>query len=419
MKNAIITVGLGFGDEGKGAAVDFLTRSLHADLVVRYSGGGQAGHNVELADGRRHTFSQFGAGTLAGARTYLGPRMIISPTTMVPEADHLSSLGAHDPWTTLTAHPDCLISTGYHIWMNRLREIARGTARHGSCGLGIGETRSYWLRYGLDAVFAQDLADRRALSMKLALVRDRFLIEMQELARLDPDLSNRMHHTMPCQEAEVLQLASQRLTTSRALPNSDTVIFEGAQGTLLDEWKGFHPFTTWSTVTPLHAWEMLADYPEVQTSVIGITRAYATRHGEGPFPTACAKMSAEMTDPGNPGNDWQGKMRFGPLDMVLTEYAARVCQIDGIFVGGLDQLPPAPRIVTEYQQFRRLEEPTSLDQQQRITTRLESAVPIDRPVATDELLGILSEVAPIVGTGHGATAGDRELRSTNHGSAPS
>src|SRR5215472_8223796 len=77
MKRAIITVGLGFGDEGKGATVDYLTRHFGADLVVRYCGGSQAGHNVQLPDGRRHTFSQFGAGTLAGAsgrpRTYLGP----------------------------------------------------------------------------------------------------------------------------------------------------------------------------------------------------------------------------------------------------------------------------------------------------------------------------------------------------------
>ena len=67
---AIITVGLGFGDEGKGATVDYLARSLNADLVVRFCGGAQAGHNVQLPDGGRHTFAQFGAGTFAGARTY-------------------------------------------------------------------------------------------------------------------------------------------------------------------------------------------------------------------------------------------------------------------------------------------------------------------------------------------------------------
>jgi adenylosuccinate synthase len=97
MKRAIITVGLGFGDEGKGATVDALTRQFEADLVVRYCGGSQAGHNVQLPDGRRHTFSQFGAGTLAGtpsgARTYLGPRSsstrpawLGKPSTLRPSA---------------------------------------------------------------------------------------------------------------------------------------------------------------------------------------------------------------------------------------------------------------------------------------------------------------------------------------------
>src|SRR5919106_5585890 len=111
MKTAIITVGLGFGDEGKGATVDFLCRRHQADLVVRYSGGSQAGHNVELPDGRRHTFGQFGAGTLAGVPTYLGPRMIISPATLVPEAEHLRSLGVEQPLAMISAHPGCLVST--------------------------------------------------------------------------------------------------------------------------------------------------------------------------------------------------------------------------------------------------------------------------------------------------------------------
>src|SRR5215472_12462254 len=100
MKRAIITVGLGFGDEGKGATVDFLTRRYEADLVVRYCGGSQAGHNVQLPDGRRHCFSQFGAGTLVAAdprpRTYLGPHVVIDPPALAREARHLADLGVPD-----------------------------------------------------------------------------------------------------------------------------------------------------------------------------------------------------------------------------------------------------------------------------------------------------------------------------------
>src|SRR5213080_128782 len=98
VKRAVITVGLGFGDEGKGATVDFLTRQLGADLVVRYCGGSQAGHNVELPGGARHTFAQFGAGTLAPERprTYLGPAVVIDPPAMLREARHLAELGVPD-----------------------------------------------------------------------------------------------------------------------------------------------------------------------------------------------------------------------------------------------------------------------------------------------------------------------------------
>src|SRR3954453_16397383 len=111
MGRAVITVGLGFGDEGKGATVDFLTRALDADLVVRYCGGSQAGHNVELPDGRRHTFSQFGAGTLAEdasrgrPRTDLGPNVVIDPPAIQREAEHLAELGVEGPFRLLTVHP--------------------------------------------------------------------------------------------------------------------------------------------------------------------------------------------------------------------------------------------------------------------------------------------------------------------------
>src|SRR6516162_6182117 len=134
MRRAIITVGLGFGDEGKGATVDYLARCYEADLVIRYCGGSQAGHNVELPDGRRHTFSQFGAGTLAGAsgrpRTYLGPGVVIDPPALLHEARHLSELGVPDPTGLLTVHPRCLVTTIWHRTLNRLREMSRDEEKH-------------------------------------------------------------------------------------------------------------------------------------------------------------------------------------------------------------------------------------------------------------------------------------------------
>src|SRR5947209_3402554 len=172
MKRAIITIGLGFGDEGKGATIDYLAREYGADLVVRYCGGSQAGHNVQLPDGRRHTFSQFGAGTLAEGpgrpKTYLGPNVVIDPPAILREAQHLSELGVD--------HPREL-----DLWGLSTEAVAR---------------------------------------------------RLSETAQKGPAVSS-------------------------TIPECHTAIFEGAQGVLLDEYRGFHPHTTWSTVTTHHAWELI------------------------------------------------------------------------------------------------------------------------------------------------------------------
>lgn len=404
---AVVTVGLGFGDEGKGATIDYLARSLKADLVVRYCGGAQAGHNVWLPDGRRHTFAQFGAGTLAGVPTYLGPRMIISPSTLLPEAEHLRSLGIDRPLSMISFHPDCLVSTHYHVLMNRLREIARGAGRHGSCGLGIGEARSYWLQHGQDAIVAADLKDRRALVAKLSLLRDRLLLEMQELANIDESLADELHESLPAWEADQLLAAAADYMLADQLPAGEVILFEGAQGVLLDEWKGFHPHTTWSTVTPYHAWEMIHEAGIDDVTVLGVTRAYATRHGAGPFPTHCPRMSATIVDPGNPDNAWQGSIRKGPLDLPLLDYAARVCRVDGLVVNSLDQLPGRPAMCVSYKSVGRLEIPGSLREQSQLTEILSNVAPTIVETDAEGIIAALNEIAPVTIAGHGPTHLDR------------
>lgn len=406
---AIITLGLGFGDEGKGATVDFLVRQYDAEIVVRYSGGSQAGHNVELPDGSRHTFSQFGAGTLAGAKTYLGPRMILSPGTLPPEAGHLKSLGVADPMGTLTAHPECLVSTMYHMLLNRLREVARGADRHGSCGLGIGETRHYWLRYGEDAIFAADLRDRNVLTKKLTLLRDRFLQEMQALPFLDETLSDTLYETRPSEEADALQQDSEGMQLAERIPDAMTVIFEGAQGVLLDEWKGFPPYTTWSTVTTEHALELVTEHNIQDVTVLGLTRAYATRHGEGPFPTFDADFSSRIQDLGNPDNAWQGAIRSGPLDLVLLRYAISACPVDGLVVSNFDEVPAAIPLCTRYVDPITFTQSRSLKEQELVTNQLKSARPIMEHVTRSEFLERLDELAPVVLTANGPTHASRSF----------
>ncbi len=345
MKQVIITVGLGFGDEGKGAVVDALTRRVGADLVVRYCGGSQAGHNVQLPDGRRHTFSQFGAGTLAPERprTYLGPAVVIDPPAILREADHLEELGIADATELLTVHPRCLVATFWHRALNQIREVSRKGKRHGSCGQGIGEARRYWLRYGQDAIFAADLADVAILRDKLELQRQRTLLALQHFVdRIDRDFLRDIdlwERSAADEARDLSEAIREGVTISAETPDYDTAIFEGAQGVLLDEYRGFHPHTTWSTVTTHHAWELVEQMEAEAVAVLGITRAYTTRHGEGPLPTFSPELTARLRDPGNPWNRWQGTMRCGWLDLPLLRYAAAAAgPLDGIVVNHLDRV---------------------------------------------------------------------------------
>jgi adenylosuccinate synthase len=420
MKRAIITVGLGFGDEGKGATVDCLARRLEADLVVRYCGGSQAGHNVQLPDGRRHTFSQFGAGSLVAAspppRTYLGPNVIIDPQALAREACHLMELGVHDPARLLTIHPRCVVATPWLQTLNRLRELSRGDAKHGTCGQGIGEARSYWLRYGEDAVFAADLRQLDQLRRKLELQRQRTLLEVQDfLERIEGDglrefdLWELNAEAVACDLREALP---DSVAVDAVLPPFQTAVFEGAQGVLLDEYRGFHPHTTWSTVTPHHAWELIQATDVEAVAVLGITRAYTTRHGVGPLPTFSAELTERLPDAGNPRNRWQGGLRCGWLDLPLLRYAAAVAgPLDGIVVNHLDQVRGAEWRACEA--YRNLTlTPSAAPQlawQSRLTADLRRAEPVLAPATPDRIVRLLAELAPVVMTGTGPAHEQRQL----------
>jgi adenylosuccinate synthase len=323
MINAIITVGLGYGDEGKGGSTDWLCRQHDAKLVVRYSGGPQCGHRVELPDGRSHVFSQFGAGTLAGASTYLDRNVIIDPPAMKREAEHLVTLGCV---ADISVHPSCLVTTHFHRQVNMVKELERGFHNHGSCGRGVGATREYWLKYGNDAIFAKDLMVNSTLLDKLELMRQRFELECGRIKLSDSAY-------------DVFQSLTSFAPSSAIYPElrDGTIVFEGAQGVLLDEWYGFHPHTTWSKTTDQHAWEFIQRTGIGVATVYGITRLMPTRHGKGPFRTEVE--GREIEDKCNLPNHWQGQLRHGYPDIAMLRYAANCLHhIDGIMVTCVDQL---------------------------------------------------------------------------------
>jgi adenylosuccinate synthase len=408
MPKAIITVDLGFGDSGKGATVDWLCRQHSADLVVRYSGGAQCGHNVVLPDGRQHAFAQFGAGTFAGVRTFLGPDVIIKPKGIYAEAGVLADLGVDNPMSMLTVHPGCIVATAYHQAMNRIREDSRNI-RHGSCGLGIGEARRYWLDHGMDSVFASDLHDPETMRKKLSILRQRLALEIQK-GGFKVTAENDFRRIDPGFVADGLHDHSHRLRVDD-MPLCETTIYEAAQGVLLDETFGFHPHTTWSTVTASNAMEMLP-YSGADVTVLGVTRAYMSRHGDGPLPTYSSKLTRHALDKGNPPNQWQGSMRLGWLDISLLSYAVKNCgaKLDGIVVNHLDQLPEESFFAPRYKLLPLPDKgDATLARQEELGQFLESAVPHLQRADSDDILAAIDDLAPIYATSNGETHEHRTM----------
>lgn len=377
MKRAIIVVGLGFGDEGKGAVVDSLVAKTRASLVVRFNGGAQAAHHVVTPDGREHCFSQLGAGSFHGAATHLSRYTILEPLGFARELRTFP--GDKPKWTV---DPRALVIAPVQRFMNIMREKARGLDKHGTCGMGIGETVSD----GENSIRAFEFNDRCSVKIRLQHLTDMKLAIAHalkwELPHVDLDDVNRRW----LDAAD--QMLKYNLVEDDAIMarTTGTIIFEGAQGVLLDELWGFHPHTTWSTTTDANAWTMLHEDDHVE--VIGVIRAHATRHGAGPFPTEDVNVNVPVTER-NSDATFQGSFRMGHLDLPLLQYAlCRVPSISGIAVTHLDC--PSPMVCTGYNGLIHWpwsdERITTLAAQERLGNELRAAQPVYQPLKRAEVV---------------------------------
>lgn len=340
-------VGLGFGDCGKGLFTDALCRRWPVHTVARFNGGAQAGHNVMLPDGRHHTFSQFGAGTFVrGVHTLLASPVVVHPTALLVEESYLRRTGIDDALSRLTIAADCRLTTPYHQAAGRLRERLRGAQAHGSCGVGVGETVAHGIGHPDEALRYADLTRPARAREKLAALRCSLAAQF-DLRALGPDEDACALHDdriaerwleQACQLAMQVAPAEDAVVASR-LEREGCVLFEGAQGVLLDESRGFHPHTTWSDVTPAGAEAVLAAVG-IRSPVLrlGIVRSYLTRHGAGPLPTHDIALDV-LAEPHNNDSGWQGRFRRGHPDAVLLRYAVEAAgPLDGLMVSHLDAL---------------------------------------------------------------------------------
>ncbi|MSP17027.1 MAG: adenylosuccinate synthetase [Myxococcales bacterium] len=386
-----VVLGLGFGDEGKGSIVDWLARRAIAEggappLVIRWNGGPQAQHHVVTDDGRVHCFAQLGAASFVGARTHLAGDMAVDLYALEEELRELATTtgeAASDLRARVTIDPRCALVTPWHATVNLVREALRGGRRHGSTGRGIGEAKLGPIRMfagELEYDFATRLREVRAglLARASALAADDFARAL--IARAS--------------EADIFDayLAAARLPIAvrDEAPAADHVIFESAQGSLLDRDHGFFPHVTPSRITRRAARDVARGLRlDAPMTVWGVLRAYHSRHGEGPFPSEDCELATRLPELHNREDGHAGRFRVGWFDAVLARYAIGFAgPIDRIAVTCLDRVAALPdrSIVTAWRD--------SADVERDVT----SAIPVvqrvdDVATAISEALGRAIDVA--------------------------
>ena len=300
MNKAVI--GLGYGDEGKGQVTDYLSSSFRDEktVVARYCGGHQAGHTV-VSGGVRHVFSNFGSGTVQGLPTYWMRHCTVSPVGVFNEFQVLRDKGLTP---TLLVDRDCPVVTPYDKIVNRSsdRMIANGT-----CGVGFGSTIQreesfHHLQY-------LDLFNPFVLKNKLDAIRTYY-------GEFSPPID--LSEFLGCCE---FMVANFPCVDERAMCGAN-VIFEGAQGLMLDQDIGFFPHVTRSRTGSERVRQFDPEYYLV-------TRAYQTRHGNGPMSNEDVRHNIKRNPlETNVTNEWQGEFRVAVLDVDILEYALRKDGLD-------------------------------------------------------------------------------------------
>ena len=352
MTRATITVDLSYGDAGKGTTTEYLAAMSESAAVIRFNGGSQAEHNIVTPDGRHHTFSQFGAASfLPDVPTHLSVDMLVNPINMFLEADHLIDVGVTDIWERTSVDRFARIVTPYHQAGNRLRELVRGASRHGSTGQGVSEAVISWMAYPDLTILAGELTDRDIVE-RLERQRLRARDQMAAIsAPTDtPEWEALTNPTLSVMYAEEYAEWVRRVTLtdpeylSLLSGRYEHMVFEAAQGVLLDEKRGFHPHTTWSNTTPDNARRQLKDIGFLgMVRTLGIVRSYTTRHGFGPFVTEDAALDGPLAEYFNGTGPWQGHFRIGHFDPLAHRYALRaIGGVDGLVVTGLDRTAELP-----------------------------------------------------------------------------
>jgi len=319
MSNAKIVVGSIWGDEGKGITTDFLcTKTPKPTVVVRFSGGQQAGHNVKI-NGISHVHSNFGSGTLRGLPSYFSHHCTIYPVTMYREAmelyDKVDSIEFY-------VHPLVNVTTPADVAYNRLTSPL---TNHGTCGIGVGATMKRNLEtphkiYGIDLLHLDSL--KQKVESAYQYYRDMISLDYPQLKRLKELFEEESSYFW-----RYVDKIEYNIQPYDFLMRYENIIFEGSQGILLDMDHGIFPYVTFANTTSKNALEIARKLYIDDIEIYYVTRCYQTRHGVGWMSNESEIKLINNEDEINKFNEWQKDFRVGEIDYDLLNYAYSIDKI--------------------------------------------------------------------------------------------
>ena len=337
----LVVLGMQWGDEGKGKIVDMLTEKF--DIVARYQGGHNAGHTVKIGE-KTFVLHLIPSGILhEGRQCIIGNGVVVDPKALLQEMDALRQEGVADFEGRLFVSARAHVILPFHRLLDRAQESALGAKKIGTTGRGIGPT--YESKIARTGIVISDLLDpaifREKLEANLAYAR--------RVAQEDvPELSFNEIYDTTLRYGEQLRpfVVDCSLMLHQAMNAGKHVLFEGAQGTMLDIDHGSYPYVTSSSACAGGACTGLGVGPTKINGVLGVIKAYTTRVGEGPFPTELFDEAGDtLRARGNEYGATTGRpRRCGWYDAVVGKYAMRVNGASALAIMKMDVLDPFPNI---------------------------------------------------------------------------
>ncbi len=342
MSKNVVVIGTQWGDEGKGKIVDWLAESAHG--VVRFQGGHNAGHTLWIK-GQKTILRLIPSGIMhPDIICYIGNGVVLSPQALLTEIEELEGAGLNVR-ERLRIAPSCPLILPYHVALDQAREAKRGDAKIGTTGRGIGP--AYEDKVARRALRVQDLYDPAALRAKLEEVLDLHNFTLtQYLGAAAVSVDEVYEQALQFATALRPMVADVSRLLNQAQKDGQNLLFEGAQGALLDIDHGTYPFVTSSNCLAGAAAAGAGVGPQSLHHVLGITKAYTTRVGSGPFPTELEdETGAHLASVGKEFGSVTGRARrCGWFDGAALKRSVQINGISGLCITKLDVLDGLPTI---------------------------------------------------------------------------